>query len=201
MIQRKKSTSDEPSQTIATIISRVVDPPVVLTFLTIVGVTISDISRRGIAVLFVLLPFFIGVPLGFFFWLLKTHRIHTIDVTNRKERVRPLAGLLFFLFLDILVISLFDNPFLLNMFLLYFIWTLGFLLITLFWKISGHIGIATLAVGLLMYWFGVQLFPLFCIVPVVAWARLTRHDHTVAQVLAGFGYSLGILAIWKYWVY
>ena len=191
----------EKTLVFATVISRIFDPPVVLSILTIIGVAASDISHRGITALFLLLPLFVGIPLAYFVWLLKTHKIHNLDVSNRKERVRPLIGLLLFLLIDIVVISLFDNPFLLNMFFLYFVWVLGFLLITLVWKISGHTGVATLAAGLLVLWFGREYLPLFVIVPVVAWARIVRHDHTILQVIAGSLYSLIILAIFSSWVY
>lgn len=182
---------------VPTLISRIFDPSVVLSFLTFLGILKSDISHRGIVVFIFLLPIFVGIPLVYFLWLLRTHQIHNIDVTNRKERVKPLFGLLGFLLIDIVVISFFDNPFLLNMFLLYFLWTLGFLAITLYWKISGHSGIATLASLLLIRWYGIYMWPVFFIVLLVSWARIVRRDHTLTQVVAGIIYSLIILEIWK----
>jgi membrane-associated phospholipid phosphatase len=186
---------------IPTVVSRVLDPPILLSILTMIGVFKSDISQKGFVVLGILLPLFSGVPLVFFFWLLKTRRIHDIDISNRKERIGPLLGLLVLFLIDIIVISFFDNPFLLHMFFLYFFWTLGFFLITLFWKISGHTGVLTLAGGMLVQWFGSFVLALFPLILLVAWARVVRKDHTPLQVFAGALYSLIILAIFSYWVY
>jgi len=196
-----KKITDQATLVIPTLVSRIFDPPVIVTLLTFIGVVKSELSHRGLMTFAILIPFFLGLPLGYFLWSLKTRQVSNWDVTNRKERLVPLAALLGFLTVDLFIISFFDNPFLLNMFFVYFLWTIGFLGITFFWKISGHTGITTLAAGLLTQWFGWEFSLLFLCVPLVAWARIVRSDHTIYQVVAGVLYSLAILAIFSSWVY
>jgi putative transposase len=181
---------------IQTIISRVFDPPVMIALLTILAVSLSDLSRRGVIFFTFLLPFMFGLPLAYFVWKLKTHQVTNWDLTNRKERIYPLLAFLGFLLVDIVIVSVLDNPFLLNVFVLYFLWMLGFFLVTLLFKISGHSGITTLAAGLLILWLGWSFWPVLLAIPLVCWARVTRKDHTILQVVAGVIYSLVILRVW-----
>lgn len=186
---------------VPTIVSRIIDPPIVIALLTIIGIIKSEFTNLNITELFVMVPVVFGLPIIYFLWTLKSHLVSNWDITNRKERIVPLTFLTFFLALDMALMSFFQNQFLLQMFMLYFLWTLGFLVITLFWKISGHTGIATLALGLLTIWFGPWVLPFFILIPLVAWARIVRHDHTLAQVTTGVLYSSTILAFWYTLVY
>lgn len=181
---------------VQTLISRVFDPPIIIGLLTVLAVSLSDLSRRGMVFFTFLLPFLFGLPLAFFVWKLKTHQVSNWDVTKRKERIIPLLAFLGFLLIDIVAVSVLDNPFLLNIFVLYFLWMLGFFLITLVFKISGHTGIATLGAGLLFNWFGWIALPAFFIVLLVAWARVSRGDHTFIQAVVGILYSLILLEVW-----
>ena len=65
------------------------------------------------------------------------------------------------------------------------------------WKISGHASVAALATGLIIQWFGWYWWPILLIVPLVAWARVVRRDHTVGQVIAGAVYSWGLIQLVK----
>jgi len=186
---------------VPTIVSRIIDPPFVIGLLTLIGIVKSGVTHSNLTELAVMIPVIFGLPAIYFLWSLKTHHVSNWDITNRKERIVPLIFLTLFLLLDMGIVSFFDYPSLFNMFLLYFLWNLGFLSITLFWKISGHTGIATLALGLLCVWFGFWLWPLFGLIPLVAWARIVRHDHSVAQVVVGVLYSASILAFWYSLVY
>lgn len=182
---------------ISKVISRVFDPPVILSTLTLAGILKSGIISQGIEIFVFLVIFFIAPPFIFFLWLLKTRRIHDIDVSKRKERITPLVGILFFLFLDCMIVFFLQNAFLLEMFMIYTIWIVGFLIITLFWKISGHTGAATLAAGMLIQWFGWYASIGFLTVPVIAWARVVGRNHTRLQVVGGVVYSLCILLIFS----
>ncbi|MCX8008975.1 MAG: hypothetical protein N3A54_04725 [Patescibacteria group bacterium] len=182
---------------ISKVISRLFDPPVILSILTLAGILKSGIISRGIEMFIFLCILFIAPPFVFFLWLLKTRRIHDIDVSKRKERITPLVGILFFLFLDCVIVFFLQNFFLVEMFMIYTIWIVGFLIITLFWKISGHTGVATLAVGMLIQWFGWYASIGFLTVPVIAWARVVGRNHTRLQVVGGIVYSLCILLIFS----
>jgi hypothetical protein len=181
---------------IQTILSRIFDPPVVIVFLTVIAVWLSGLSHRGFLFFALLLPVMLGLPLAFFVWRLHTHQVTNWDITNRKERIIPLLAFIVFLFVDLLIISIMQNSFLLHVFILYFFWVVGFFILTLIFKISGHSGMTTLAVGLLLHWFGWSMWPVIAAIPVICWARVTRRDHTLFQVVAGVIYSLVILRLW-----
>lgn len=182
---------------IQTVISRVFDPPVIIALLTVLAVSLSDLSHQGILFFVLLLPVMFGLPLAYFIWKLRTRQVTNWDITNRKERIYPLLTFLGFILVDIVLVSWLDNPFLLNVFVLFFLWILGFFFITLLFKISGHSGMTTLAVGLILQWFGWSVWPVILAIPLVCWARVTRKDHTVFQVVAGVVYSLLILQVWE----
>jgi membrane-associated phospholipid phosphatase len=139
----------------------------------------------------------IALPVLYFIHKLTTHEISNLDISNRKERIRPLMAMAGFILIDIIILSFLNNTFLLQLFQLYFLWILGFLGITIFWKISGHSGVATLAWCLLLGWYGREMWPFIFIVSLVSWARVVRRDHTLLQVIAGIIYSITIFGLWK----
>lgn len=197
---KKQTTPKSKFQTypIQTVISRVFDPPIIIMLLTVYAVLQSNISTQGVMIFTLLVPLLFGIPLAFFVWKLKTHQVSNWDISNRKERIVPLMALLGFLFIDIIIVAIFNNVFLLNVFILYFLWVFGFFVITLVWKISGHTGITTLAAMLLYRWIGPQVWYVFLAVPLVAWARISRKDHTWFQAIAGIVYSVIIVEVWSY---
>ncbi len=185
----------------ATILSRVFDPPVLFLVVTSIGIGKSGILNNPLV--FVLLFLFIvfGLPFIFFLFLFRKHYIQTIDVPNRKERIFPILGLLLFFVFDIVIVSIFNNVFLFQLFSTYALWLIGFLSITMVWKISGHTSVAVFSLGLLTRWFGSVIFIGWVFVPLIAWARVIRRDHTIPQVVSGIVYSLFILAISSVWLY
>jgi len=59
------------------------------------------------------------------------------------------------------------------------------LLITMYWKISGHgAAIASLTVFICGL-YGSLAAPVLLAIPLVAWARVRLHRHTLAQTVAG----------------
>lgn len=104
------------------------------------------------------------------------------DVSDRIKRVRLLILLLGFSVLIWLSLFMFRVGALSRFMLGLFIWLLGFFLITLKTKISGHIAVATLAV----FWF----WPMAVVLPLVGWSRLVLKRHTPIEVIGGFLYSL-----------
>lgn len=110
------------------------------------------------------------------------------DFSDRKKRVMPLliftaifAGNLWF-------ISRFGSRELLSFHALWFVWIVGFSLITLKRKISGHLSVLTLAA---MHW-----WPLMFVVPLVGWSRVTLKRHTLKEVIGGALYSLILYEAW-----
>ncbi len=72
------------------------------------------------------------------------------------------------------------------------IWLLLFGAITLRWKISGHTGVATLAIIFFTMLTQGSAWPLFGLIPVIAWSRVHLGRHTIAQTIAGTLLSLAV---------
>lgn len=173
---------------VATIISRLFDPPFVFTGLMTFVVVESNLSP-GEQLRFLMLFFtvIVGIPLVLMLAALRQKTISDWDLGNRIQRVKALRILLFLAVVDVLVVYWFGNTHLTQTFAFFCIWLVGFFAITNWWKLSGHTGMAALAGGFLTYWYG--WWPILLVVPLVAWARVYRRDHTLAQTIAGAVYS------------
>lgn len=179
------------------IISRIFEPPVVMGIIVTLAALKSGLSGTDlIRFLLILYIFILGLPVFLFIWLLKTGRVSDWDMKKRKERIVPLFAMLGLVAADIGIVSYFGNATMLMLFIFFFIWLLGFFLITLFFKISGHTSVATLAAGLLFYWYGMPAVLLFFIPPLVGWARVAGKRHTPNQVIAGAAYSTAMVYVY-----
>ena len=196
-----KPTSDKPKKPkrniiylIATILSRALDP-----FVTVGGASVVAVLRSGLygLPLFIFLFGIVVTTIIFLIillhWAVRKGHLSNWDLSNRKERILPLFILMGVLMVDVVIARFFINDFLVDLFVLYIFWIIGFFLITLFWKISGHAAGAALGAGLIIQWYGWSYWPLFLIIPIVMVARLLRKDHTLLQLIAGALYSFGIL--------
>ena len=110
------------------------------------------------------------------------------DISDRKKRIMPLLILSAIFAGNLFVVSFFGNRELLAFHALWFVWIVGFLLITLRWKISGHLSVLTLAA---MYW-----WPLFFTLPVVGWSRISLKRHSMREVIGGVLYSFALYETW-----
>ncbi len=190
---------NDPLWILATIVSRVFEPVVVLTIVTLLGAIHAGLSE--VQLVRFALVFLIGMvvpPVGLLIWKLKTREISNWDVSRRKERVKPLMFLLLLIIIDEFIVRSFGNTILNNLFLVYLLWVLGFFAVTTFWKISGHAGVSTLGVLLFIQWYGWEYWPLLFIPLAVIWARLYRHDHTLGQLIVGFLYSAGVVLLLRF---
>lgn len=115
------------------------------------------------------------------------------DISERAKRIRPLVLLLGFAVFNVFMVFFWKNPALTHLYLLLSVWLAGFFLLTLFIKISGHVGIVTLALGLIIRWFGWTWWPVALTIPLVGWARVAGRHHTVLEVIAGILYSWAVL--------
>ena len=128
------------------------------------------------------------VPLVFYFGAWKTKYISDLFITDRRERPKMLWPLVVLEASGILIFQLWNGlPILAAI--------IGFAIITHFWKISGHAMAAALVTGTIVATYGWSYWPVLLIVPVVAWARVVRRDHTLAQVVAGALYSWTVLFV------
>ena len=158
-------------QSIATIISRVFDPFIML---AVVIVVLLSHTR-------VFIPAFISIviiPFALFFIAWKTKLVSDWDITDRSQRPMLFWSLTAIEIINIVVFRLW---FLIPMIIAFAV----FSLITHFWKISGHAFANALATGILISRFGWHWWPVLFIVPLVVWSRVVRKNHTLPQVIAG----------------
>ncbi len=127
-----------------------------------------------------------------------TRMMHTNwDISNRPKRVRLLILLLAFCFLLFWSTYLWHNAALSRFFELFLLWLIGFFLITLRIKISGHMAVFVLAIGLLVSWYELSLWVLGSLVPILGWSRLKLKRHNMLEVVLGTAYSLGVLLLYN----
>lgn len=183
---------------IATLISHLFEPMLVLAVVSVAagfhaGLPSTELTRYlyGVFGLMILPVLIIR------WWLVVTKRVSDWDIRNRRQREKPLLILLAFTLLNLWYVLFFGNQVLTQLFVTYIVWILGFAGVTHFWKMSGHAGVAALAAGLVISWFGWNWWPIMLFVPLVGWARLATRSHTMWQVVAGALYSWGILELVK----
>lgn len=143
---------------------------------------------------------YVGV-FSFLVWVLRIVAVKKLktnwDMSDRKKRVYVLFPLVAISAIFFLLQLMWGNASLLWFSLSLFVWILGFALITLRTKISGHMAVLTLCIGSLVLWYGVQYSPLFLLVPLVAWSRIVLKRHTPIEVIGGVSYSaLVLLFLW-----
>jgi membrane-associated phospholipid phosphatase len=169
------------NKTIATGISRICDPVIMLAVVFVVLVSHTP----------VFLPAFFSmviVPFVLYLVAWKTKFVADWDMSDRRQRPKILWSLIGIEGICLYVFHLW----ILMPILIAFI---GFTIMTHFWKISGHAMGAALATGIIVVRFGWVWWPVLLIVPLVAWARVVRRDHTIAQVIAGAVYAWVVIFI------
>jgi hypothetical protein len=195
-MKKSKHQSNNTAIIISTIISRVLDP-----FLVLLGVTgwmiwestLADTSKYlflGIVLGVMIIP-----PVLLLIWAIAKKHIDNWDISDRKQR--PLALIVIFLlgFINIIIVQTFGDRILTDLFIMYQLWMAGFMAITFLWKISGHTGTLALATGLIVLRAGVEWWPILLLVVLLGFARVIRKNHTPAQAIAGAFYSWSILLI------
>ncbi len=168
---------------------------------------IAAVLRTGLtnnqimALLPLLLILDVILPILIFFWLVKIGKIKDASLKKREERYLIFGlSVLLFAVSSLLSFLLANNLFFALHFLM-FIMALTIFVITLFFKISGHMLLNAGFIFILNFLFGWSLLWLFLIVPIVAFARLYLKRHTPLEILAGVVVGLAepilILKIFK----
>jgi hypothetical protein len=135
----------------------------------------------------------VGIPTGYVFWLARTGRVSDFHIPIRNQRIKPMLLMLGMNFLTTLMLLRMSPPDLLIGFAVEGVSVLLIMfLVTLKWKISGHAAAVTAFCSICTIFFGAIAALSFMLVPVVIWARLKLHRHTVLQTLAGT--ALGLTA-------
>lgn len=142
-------------------------------------------------------------PIIPYFVLKKMGKVTDYEFTNRKERppyfttISILFGILF------LLVSTFNVDVLIKVSLNLFVVSSVVTLITLFWKISGHMTYSTILFTTLIFLFPntPTLYILFLLTPLIAWSRIALDKHTLTQVTLGtlIPLIISILIYWGFW--
>lgn len=125
------------------------------------------------------------VPSLIYLFLVKTGKITDGSLVRREDRTFLFGVASVFALLATLFAYLFANDLFFKLHLLFFIVGFTTFLVTLFYKISGHMIINTSFIFILNFLFGWNLLFVFLIVPFVAFARLYLKAHTLMEILTG----------------
>lgn len=180
---------------IATIISRIFDPFVMLTALLVM-----TFIRGGETHIFTWITAFglmVGLPVVLMLIAMHKKIVSDWDISRRRERPRVLGVILILEMINMFLIRPFVSAWITQTLIGIFVVLLGFTLITLRWKISGHALTNALFTGAVIAWYGWGWWPMLLIVPLVGWARVKTGNHTVRQVVLGALYSWGLLQLVK----
>lgn len=175
---------------LATVISRVCEPFVLLLMLVVITLLQDGMPMKTFfRVLTVIVIGIIVPPLLALVGALRNKTISNWDISNRKQRVWALGIFFLFLIFDYFLIRALGITSLSRLFLFLSIVFLGFFLVTLVWKMSGHLTFATIFVGIIIYLFGGFFWILLVMLPFLSWSRVILKRHTVGQVIGGMVYG------------
>ncbi len=182
---------------LASFISQLTEPMVLVTALVVSGAWQRGL--RGIPfvsfVMYVGLFFLASLGLRIF----AVRRLKTNwDISDREKRVKSLVPFVGICAVFFLCMLFWRNGGLIQFGMTLILWMVGFVLITLRTKISGHLAILTLTLGYAASWYGYMVLPAFGILPFVAWSRLVLKRHTMIEVIGGIMYSLAFLMLIRF---
>ena len=183
---------------LANVIAFIFEPMIVFSVLSLLAGVNAELSDYQTFLYAIFLVGGMIIPVaGFRLWLLKTKRVSDWDIKERGERLVPMTALLVYSLIQLFMVYMIGSDALTLTFALYFFWLAGMFLITLFWKISGHVGALTLAVLLIIQWFGSPWSLFLLTIPLIGWSRVATRHHTLGQVTGGAVYSLVIVYLSK----
>lgn len=171
---------------LAVVISRIFDFYLwfpVLLFITIFNTGLTNQQIKTL--LPILLTLDAILPITLFFLVLTRGKISDIDVTRRQERYSFLGTLTLIFFVSTIISFVLANNLFFVLHLIALMVALSIFLITLRFKISGHMLMNTGSIFIINYLFDWKLLWIFLIVPSVAFARIYLKKHTFVEVAAG----------------
>jgi membrane-associated phospholipid phosphatase len=174
---------------VARIFSTVCNPFVTSLALFVILAGARSRSAADFWILFGNSAFFTSIgPMLFVFWLYATNRISDLDMSIRAERERVFVAFVAFFALGTIDLWLIGAPPIMTASMAgYTASALVVQWITRYWKISTHaLGITAPLIALCVM-YGWQPVPFLVLIPIVCWARVYLHAHTVLQVVAGAG--------------
>lgn len=182
---------------IARIISVILSPPFLWPLTLIIFFRQRPIfSRSDLVIIGSVIFATVFVPFGYILYLFVKKKIGDLDLTKRKERIKPLAVIFLGAFISIVVATVYGDTASLKFLALILILLLANTAITLFWKISLHMAINIIFIMMINHWYANHFLILYFLVPLIFWSRLKLKKHTVWQLVAGIVLNAGILQLY-----
>ncbi len=137
-----------------------------------------------------------GIPLAYLLVGRRRGWVSDLEMTRREERPRFILVSLGSDLLGLALLGLWNGPQLLRLIVLtYFFLAVIVFSISSFWKISMHmVGVGGFSTAL-VFVFGLPALFAFISLPLVAWARLRRRKHNLAQLAAGAAVGVLVTAL------
>lgn len=175
---------------LAQIISRVLDPPILAITILLVAIGRSPMSFDEMIVwLVAVIVLNAFVPFLFFVHLTNKGYVFDDDLENKdvnRQRIKVLIVFLIVVGLEVLVmVSTHQYQPLLAVFTGGLISISLGMMITYYWKISMHSALITFFVAMLLFLYGLKIWPAVLLIPLIFWSRLYLNRHTISQLLAG----------------
>lgn len=170
---------------LAIVIARVFDPvleiPLALGFA--VWFAVANGLRWRFLVLLLLVDAF--MPFVFFLHLLRKGEVSSWDIRDRRERLPLYAFTIIAHLVGVLLAFFLEKYLLLAILLAFYVVAVVFMIVTVFWKISIHMGVNSLLITFInvitqwKYWW------LYILLFAVGWARVRNGHHNIWQVIVG----------------
>ncbi|MDO8513765.1 MAG: phosphatase PAP2 family protein [bacterium] len=189
---------------LAFMISAVFSPPLVAG-LAILAISVYYESRYEYFWIWALLGIFIliGPASAYVYWAFHKGNVRGLNLSEREERLRPLAIALIGAVIGTWVLLRKDAPAALTIMGITLISELVIIIfVTVFWKISLHTMAFSSVVTLLAYLYNPYALILYFFLIPVGWSRIHRKRHSLLQVIAGslvgLITALGVFTLFHY---
>ena len=152
----------------------------------IIGLLKSGLSNTSI---FILAPILfllqIVIPIAYIHISLHFKKISAWDMPKKEERIFFLSMSMIAYLFSMIIIYLFGNQLLFNLWLIVFILLTAIIVTTYFWQISLHTALNTAGSIIVNFLFNWSVPWLYLSVPIIFWARFKLKRHNTTQLLAG----------------
>lgn len=172
-------------QRVAKLVSDLINPPLVAVLgVFLIAAKLQTREAWMWAIFFVVTA--IVLPTLYVVWMLMNGKVESFHLPNRESRN---SLYIFMIGANLLVLAamlIWTAPFFLIAFAIVGLTqSILLFLVNLYWKISGHTtAISGLSV-FMVFVFGTSALPALLMIPLVAWARIHTHSHSLWQTVAG----------------
>lgn len=137
-----------------------------------------------------------AIPMAIIRWHMRRGRVTDIHVRHHAHRLAPLVGIVASAAAGLTVMHLAAaDPLLLALAWTLFLGVLTTTIITVFWKISFHTAVATMAVVITTALYGPVMLCGLTVVAAIGWSRVRLGDHTAAQAVVGSAWGAVVAAV------